>query len=255
MDQGKKKKIICLFAYVVFASVLVYSLKPYYFFSILIVLLPPALVNFLWLKRSRRKILLFSILSTLFFAPPVELAARLANAWDVQSIFPRPFDLIPFENMLFAFLNVFWVLSFYEYFVDRDTIGSVSKRLKYLLGIYCLVAVLVYSLYFYNHEIIALNYFQLAVPVLIIPSIIFFFTIPALNKIKKAVLPTVFFALVFFIYELVSLKIGSWWWPGEYFFPLTIGGKVFPLDDVIIWYLLSTPVLIGSYEFFADDWK
>ncbi len=255
MDAEKKKKIICLFLYVVFASFVVYVLKPYYFFSILIVLLPPSLVNFLWLKKSKKKILIFSLLSTVLFAPPVELIARLANAWDVQSIFPRPFDLIPLENMLFAFLNVFWVLSFYEYFVDRDTVGSVSKRIKYLLGIYCLAAVLIYSLYFYNHGIIVLNYFQLAVPVLIIPSLIFFLTIPSLHKIKKAILPTAFFFLVFFVYELISLRIGSWWWPGEYLFPLTIGGKVFPLDDVIIWYLLSTPVLIGSYEFFADDWE
>ena len=255
MEREKIKKILFLLVYVFIACLVILWLKPYYFFSILIVLLPPALLNFSWLKRSRRKILIFSFLSTIVFAPPIELAARLANAWDVQSIFPRPFDLIPLENMLFAFLNVFWVLSFYEYFVDRDTVGSVSKRLKYLLGIYCLVAVLIYSLYFYNHEIIALNYFQLAVPVLIIPSLIFFLTIPYLHKIKKAVLPTAFFALVFFVYELVSLKIGSWWWPGEYFFGLTVGGKVFPLDDVIIWYLLSTPVLIGGYEFFADDWS
>ncbi|MDD2697003.1 MAG: hypothetical protein PHE52_02505 [Candidatus Pacebacteria bacterium] len=255
MDAAKKKKIICLFLYVIFACVLIYFLKPYYFYSILLVLLPPALVNFLWLNRSRRKILLFSVISTLFFAPPIELAARLANAWDVQSIFPRPFDLIPLENMLFAFLNVFWVLSFYEYFVDRDTAGFVSKRLKYLLGIYCLAAVLIYSLYFYNHEVIALNYFQLAVPVLIIPSLIFFLTIPSLYKIKKAVLPTAFFALIFFVYELVSLRIGSWWWPGEYFLSFSLAGKVFPLDDIIIWYLFSTPVLIGGYELFADDWE
>ena len=253
MEREKIKKIFFLLAYVLIACLVILWLKPYYFFSILIVLLPPALVNFFWLKKSHGKILIFSVLSAVFFAPPIELAARLANAWDVQSIFPRPFDLIPMENMLFAFINIFWVLSFYEYFIDRDAVSFVSKRLKYLLGIYCLAAVLIYGLYFYNQEIIALNYFQLAVPILIIPSIILFFKKPHL--LKKAALPTVFFALIFFVYELVSLKIGSWWWPGEYFLSFTVGGNVFPLDDILIWYLLSTPVLIGAYEFFADDWK
>jgi hypothetical protein len=54
---------------------------------------------------------------------------------------------------------------------------------------------------------------------------------------------------------VVSLKIGSWWWPGEYIKTFIIFGKVFPLDDIIIWYLLSTITLIGGYEFFADNSK
>jgi hypothetical protein len=73
--------------------------------------------------------------------------------------------------------------------------------------------------------------------------------------LKKTLLPTLFFAGVFFIYEIVSLKIGSWWWPGEYLKTFIIFGKVFPLDDIIIWYFLSTMTLIGGYEFFADNDK
>lgn len=30
--------------------------------------------------------------------------------------------------------------------------------------------------------------------------------------------------------------------------------KKFPIDDVIIWYFLSTPVLIGGYEYFANGY-
>jgi len=93
----------------------------------------------------------------------------------------------------------------------------------------------------------------MAVPVLIVPSAIIFIENPGL--LKKTVVPTVFFAAVFFIYEIVSLKIGSWWWPGTYLLTFQLDGKVFPLDDVLIWYCLSTPALIGGYEFFADDWK
>lgn len=253
MPPDRRIKILYLLVYVFAACLFVFWLKPYYLFSILIVLLPPALINFFWLRRSRRKILIFSVLSTLIFAPPIELANRLANAWDVQSIFPRPFGIVPLENMLFAFINFFWVLSFYEYFIDRDASKVISRRLKYLVGLYCLTAIIIYLLYFWNKDIIALNYFQMAVPVLIIPSLLIFGRKPGL--LKKAALPAAFFAMVFFVYEFVSLQIGSWWWPGEYFLSFEIAGKIFPLDDAIFWYLLSTPVLIGGYEFFADDWK
>jgi hypothetical protein len=86
-----------------------------------------------------------------------------------------------------------------------------------------------------------------------LPGVILFYFRPKL--LKKVWLPTVFFALVFFVYEVVSLLVGSWWWPGNYLLSISILGHTFPLDDVIIWYILSTPVLIAGYEFFADDKK
>lgn len=251
--KNRRAKIIFLFFYIFFACLVVLLLKPYYLFSILIVLAPPCLLNFLWLKKSRKKVLLFSVFSTLLFAPPIELASRLANTWDVQSIFSRLFGLIPLENMLFAFINFFWVLSFYEFFIDHDRSKSISKKLKYLIGLYCLFAAIIFIFYFYDKNLISLNYFQIAVPTLIVPSAIIFIKNPRL--LKKVILPTIFFAVIFFVYEIVSLKIGSWWWPGNYLLSFQISDKVFPLDDVIIWYFLSTPALIGSYEFFTDDWQ
>jgi hypothetical protein len=98
-----------------------------------------------------------------------------------------------------------------------------------------------------------MNYFTIATIILIIPSAILFGKKPQL--LKKTILPTLFFAIVFFIYEIVSLKIGSWWLPGEYLKKFIIFGKVLPLDEIIIWYFLSTITLIGGYEFFADDNK
>jgi hypothetical protein len=252
-NKIKKFKLIGLFIYVLIACLIVYLTKPVYIFSIFIVLVPPAIINFLWLKKSRKKILIFSIVSTFLFAFAIELSSRLANTWDVQSILPRLFGLIPLENMLFAFLNIFWVLCFYEYFVDKDKTIKISKKFKYLVALFCLFSLIIFSIYFYDSNKIAMNYFTTAIIVLIIPAIIIFSKKPKL--LKKIILPLIFFAIVFFIYELISLKIGSWWWPGEYLLPIKMFGKVLPLDDIIIWYFLSTITLIGGYEFFADDWK
>jgi len=248
----KKLRLIGLFSYILLACILVYFLEPVYLLSIIIVLVPPSIVNFLWLKKSRKKILIFSIVSTFLFAFAIELSSRLANTWDVQSTLPRLLGIIPLENMLFAFLNIFWVLSFYEYFVDRET-KKISKKFKYLVIMFIVFSLIIFGVYIYNQEIIAMNYFTTAIIILIIPSIIIFSKNPVI--LKKTLLPTLFFALVFFVYEIVSLKIGSWWWPGEYLKTFIIFGKVFPLDDVIIWYFLSTITLIGGYEFFADNSK
>jgi hypothetical protein len=195
--------------------------------------------------------MIFSLAATLIFAPPVELALRMVDAWDVQSIFYRPFGLIPLENMLFAFLNFFWALAFYEYFVDRDTKRGVSPRFKYLVDLFIVFAVIVFGLFAFTPDLLKTSYMGMSVIILIIPALLIFWQNPHL--LRKSILPTVFFAIVFFVYEIVSLKIGSWWWPGEYLLPTHIFGKVFPIDDVVIWYFLSTPALIGGYEYFADD--
>jgi hypothetical protein len=248
----KQQRAAFLLYYVLFACLAVLFLRPDYIISILAVLVPPAVLNFLWLQRSRKKILNFSLAATFIFAPPVELMSRLANVWDVQSIFYRPFGLIPLENMLFAFLNFFWGLSFYEYFVDKDATRALSPRFRYLVGLFLVFASLIYSLYFIDEQLVSANYFLMAVPVLIIPAGLIFYKNPKL--LKKTILPTLFFAAVFFVYEIISLEIGSWWWPGEYIFPTVINGRIFPLDDVIIWYFISTPALIGGYEYFMDDY-
>ncbi len=247
------KRLSFLVAYIAIACLAVYFFRPVYLLSIIIVLVPPAIINFLWLKNSRGKIFWFSLLTTLLFAPPVELMARVVDAWDVQSILPRLFGIAPLENILFAFLNFFWVLSFYEYFVDKDKKERLSRRFHLIILLFSLLSLVVFSLFLINPGFIGVNYYLLAVIVLIIPGALIFYHNPHL--LRKVWLPTVFFAYVFFLYEIVSLIIGSWWWPGNYLLTVSVQGNVFPIDDVIIWYVLSTPVLIGGYEFFVDDGK
>jgi hypothetical protein len=244
-------RLLFLLSYVILACAFVWYTQPTYLVSIIVVLCPPTALTYSWVKRSRAKILAFSLATTFLFAPPIELVSRMANAWDVQSILPRPLGLIPLENMFFAFLNFFWVLSFYEYFVDGDQSKKISKRFRSLIIIYSLLFIGVFWLYFLAPGLIPLNYAFMAVPVLVFPGIIIFTRKPGL--LRKTLIPTVFFFFVLLLYELVSLCIGSWWWPGEYVYPMTVFGKVFPLDDIIIWYILSTPVLIGGYEYFMDD--
>ncbi|MDD3648198.1 MAG: hypothetical protein PHS44_06930 [Candidatus Dojkabacteria bacterium] len=251
--DSKQRRIIFMLAYVFIACIVIYIFSPTYTVSLFLVIVPPSLANFFWLKRSKKKIFLLSILSLILFAPPVEIMTRLTDSWDVQSILPRPFGLIPIENMLFAFFNILWPLSFYEYFVDKDRIIVISKRLKYLVGLYCLLALIVYTIFFLNKELIAVRYLVAAIPILIIPSLIIFSKNP--HILKKVLLTTVFFAIVHFTFEFFAMQIGNWWWPSDYLYTFNLAGKIYPLDDAIVWFLLSTPALIGGYEFFVDDNK
>ncbi len=250
----KKPKLIFLFIiYVILTSILVWILKPIYFISLIIIIGIPTTLNFILLKHSKLKIILFSFLATLLFAPAIELMCRLANVWDVQTIFPRILEILPIENMIFAFFNFVWVLSFYEYFIDKNTKDKISNKLKYVVIMFSLLFVFTLVLFFYNSNIITLNYYEMAIIFLIIPAIILTFVEPKI--IKKTVVPILFFSIIFFVYEFIAIQIGNWWWPAEYLLPINLFGHVFPIDDIIFWYILSTMTLILGYEFFVDDGK
>lgn len=220
----------------------------------MIVYLPPALLNLYWIKQQKRiRLFVFAITTTLLFAIPVEIISRLANAWDVLSIFPRIYGVAPLENLFYAFINFLWPLAFYEKFTDRDKQTKLSARFPILLLLY--VSLFTATLFFMevDKDLLALNYWAVGTLVLILP--VTFIILRGSIKIKKIILTTLFFGLVFFIHESVSLIVGHWWWPGEYLLETQLFGHRFPIDDIIIWYILSTPALIMGYEYFVDDNK
>ncbi|MBU4480380.1 hypothetical protein KKG48_02985 [Patescibacteria group bacterium] len=253
MNLDKKQKIFFIFALFLLGCFFVVILKTNYLTNIIMAYAPASLLTLYWTKNKKKKILMFATLATILFAVPVEIMARLADAWDVQSIFPRILDVAPIENLIYAFFNFLWPISFYEFFVDGDKNIKISKNFKKLVLFLLLLSLTIYSLIYINKEIVIFNYWQIGLFALFIPAVFIYAKNPKL--LKKIILPTIFFGVVFFTHEMISMYLNHWWWPGEYLLPIEIYGKVFPLDDVIIWYILSTPVLIGTYEFFVDDFK
>lgn len=221
-----------------------------YWQSLLAVYALPVILNFLWLQRARLKVLVFSLATTIIFAVPVELLSRLADSWDVASSFPRLFGIVPIENLVYAFLNFLWVLSFYEYFFDHDTGRRFSSRAKYLLGLYVVLFVIAMTIFLFLSQQIIFHYWLIALMIIFIPLLLLSFLTDF--KWRSFIVPTIFFAFIFFSHEIISLRLGYWWWPGEYLWPITLFGQTFPIDDVIIWHLASTPALLSGYKYFID---
>ncbi len=253
-SEKRKHQLYFISLYILFANLIVLIAKPTYLGNLFIVYAIPAAITFSWLKtETKQKVLLFSIISILLFAPPIELMARLANSWDVQTSFPKIHDISPIENFLYAFINFIFPLSFYKYFTEHNKKKPLSENWKIMVILLSVFSTVVHLTFTINKNWITMHYWQIAVIFLVIPALIIF----TKNKhiIYKSLPTTFFFAGVFFIHEIVSLEVGHWWWPGEYLLPMTVMGRVFPVDDIIIWYFLSTPVLIGGFEFFFDDFK
>jgi hypothetical protein len=53
--------------------------------------------------------------------------------------------------------------------------------------------------------------------------------------------------------EVIALAKDFWIFNGNYFYSINLLGKVLPLEELIIWILLSPLVVICYFELFVDD--
>ncbi|MBD3280465.1 hypothetical protein GF389_02990 [Candidatus Dojkabacteria bacterium] len=248
------KRIFFLFLYTLFACLIVYIARPPYSLNIVIVYAPPLLINTKWISKEKaEKLLLFALVTTVFWALPVEIISRLADSWDVASDFPRILKVAPIENLLYAFINFLWPLVFYESFIDRDKNTKIPHRFFILLMTYMVFFFTSMPILILKPTLLSLDYWIIGLLFVIGPFIILSVYMP--KVLRKTIVPTLFFGIVFLIHELVSMEIGHWYWPGEYLLTTSLFGSLFPVDDIIIWYIFSTPVLLMGYELFLEDKK
>lgn len=248
----KERKLIALCAVwlpISYAAILLF--KPPYLANILLVYIPVVALLLHHAKESRRRILIFSIVTVVLFAPAVELTARLANIWDVQSDFPRMLGLIPFENMVYAFFNFILGASLTEILIVNKPSATISNRFKWLILLYLLLAVVTYSLFSINPELITFSYPVIGLIFLAIPAAMILVT----NKkyLNTLWLPVILLGITFFTHEVVSLHVGHWWWPSKYIYQVSIGRVAIPIEDIVIWHILSGIALVSGYRFFVTD--
>ena len=61
--------------------------------------------------------------------------------------------------------------------------------------------------------------------------------------------------MVYLAYEVTAFYLGQWHFPGEYIGTVILLGASFPLEEFIIWIVLSAAVVLSYYELFIDDFK
>ncbi|KXK27100.1 MAG: hypothetical protein TR69_WS6001001126 [candidate division WS6 bacterium OLB20] len=137
-----------------------------------------------------------------------------------------------------------------ELLLLREDRPGLSRRLWMLVLLYLGLSATVFTLFFVDRSLITFNYWQVALVYLAVPFAVIVSRRPRyLNR--RLLIPVLFFACVFFSHEILSLHIGHWWWPSDYIFRLSVFGVAIPVEDILIWHLLSTVSLAAGYRFFA----
>lgn len=171
----------------------------------------------------------------------------------------RLFGFFDIEYLVLGFFYPYFVVIFYEYFLEHDGKHDKTRSLiKRLVFVTCSfgIALLTYFLFFRHVPQIHYSYAVLGLIFLVIPTLLMLFRYP--NLLGKFAITILFFSLQTFIYEILALKLNYWSFPagdGKYLSWVTFFGVSFPIEEFLFYLILFPVAILSWYEFFDDDRK
>lgn len=208
-------------------------------------------------KWAIKKAAFFSFIVTLPLGFIFDYLAVLDKTWHVPTIFPfRLLNVVPIEDLIWAFLLSYFSILFYEHFLDKSRDEKMSKNIKFLVFAWSLLLVIFFILLSLKPEVFHIPYFYFwgGIVFLLIPAVTFLFFFPKLiNKFVKVAVYSFVLAIMF---ELTALQLGHWTFPGDHFIGwVELFGYRFPFEEFFFWFIMAAVAGLSYYEFFADDRK
>lgn len=254
----KKIDLALLLIWPIAGSLLSFALKTNAFYSVIIFFGIPSLYLSLREKRHVKKAALFSLfgIPVIIF---VDYIAHVAQAWLIPiSVLPfRLFGFVTLEVILWVFLHIYFVIMFYEHFLDKHVTDKLwHPQMKYFLAIVFVLFLAFLGLLFVNPSLLKIPYWYLVVGIFLVllPVVLEWWGYPRVFlKLLKA---AVYFLYITLVYEITALKLGWWSFPGKEFIGwVSFFGVEFPFEEFFFWLVLTALAILSYYEFYDDDEK
>ncbi len=244
---------------VVFASLITLAFKASFLVSTILFFTVPSVYLIIRKTPSLRRILFASFLFG-FLLMQLDFIAEFNRAWVVPKLFfsQRVFGVMSIDVIIWGFLWAFVILVFYEHFLDKDRgEDKISKNFKKLFIFSLFTFAVVLLKFFFDKDKLYLPFTYLIMASL--AALLFALVMLKIKKpgvlLHKFVWASLFFAFLHLAHELTALKVGQWYFPGQYLANMNVAGITFPLEEFFFWVLISTAVVLSYYEFFVDDEK
>lgn len=244
---------------IIFCSVLVileFRVKP--FTSALLFLVVPTIYLFIRRDKPVKRIFAGAALIGTGLGFVFNLLVSANNGWNElasQLTFNyRIFGFLPVEEPVWFFFWALFIIVFYEHFFEREKKGIISKRFRYLAIPISIVLIFVLSVFVIKGNVFHFRYayFFTALPAIIpVAWVIKWYPKLAVKFFKTSS----FFFVMFLIYELTAVKLGQWYFPGEYIGWVELMGLRFPIEELLVWMTIGSYVVLAIYEGFVDDEK
>ena len=257
MKRGKKIDLIWMILFPIFATIISFIFKTNFLISTLLFFGLPSIYLSIRNKHSIKKTLIFTTISSIPLGIIIDYFGTKDGSWYVpESAFSfRLFGFIPIDDLIWGFLLVYFIVIFYEHFLDKKGKRTINKKFTYF-GIVLIILTLMLMILHILIPSINIPYFYLLMGILLftIPIITFLYSNP--KFIPRYVKISVYFFSLFLIHELVGMQLSQWTFPGENFIGwVKIFGHSFPFEEFIFFISLSTIAILTYYEYFADDLK
>lgn len=212
------------------------------------------------IKREKKNILKIFLATVIFgglFGFVFYFIETLNKAWSIgRLVIPwKILGVLPIDDLLTFFLMTFFVVVFYEHFIDDEKNKRISKNIIWALTPSILATIAVVLLFlFTNKRFFMISYAYLIGGIAAItPPIVLSFYKPRL--LSKLLSTAASFCIILFIAEIVALKTGGWVFLGEYIGKVSVFGITFPLEELFFWIILYAASIVSYYEFFVDDMR
>ena len=217
-------------------------------------LLPAAYLS-LHAKKNFSKIFLATFLIGIL-AFSLDIILLHNNAWTpYRSDFSFRIFGVPPEEMLWFFFHIFYIIVWYEHFIDDERLASTSKQLPRLaifsIACFALVLTAVYSF----PDMVRIRYAYGVFAALAMVPVVVYLCLWRTVLLKKLLPLTAFFFFFGFAMEIRAVQLGFWSFPNteNYLGMITLFGATFPMEEIAFWMTLGPVVAIAYYELFADD--
>lgn len=166
----------------------------------------------------------------------------------------KVFGVVPLDEPIWFFFWALFIIVFYEHFLERERIDTLSHNLKYMLVPPVIAWAAVLIIFATNPSTLQFRYayFIVVVPVFI-PLVYVFLKDP--NLIPKFIKIGVFFFFLYLTFELIAVKTGQWYFPGDYVGVVELADIRFPFEELFFWMILSSSAVLSLYEWGVDDEK
>ncbi len=236
--------------------------------QIIFTALPPLALNIAWflapafyLIARRKKNLLKISLATIFIGlltVSMDFFLLHNHAWEpYRSSFSFPIFRASVEEILWFFLHVFYVLVWYEHFLDDETTTRISPRIGLLIaGSSAFISSVLLVIYLFP-DASRIRYAYGIFGVLTMVPMMAYFLLMRRPLFKKFLPLAIFFFIFAFGMEIRAVQYGLWAFHDlkNYLGVFTLFGARFPVEEVIFWMALGPGVAVAYYELFADDGK
>jgi len=260
MKKRESIDLAIILIWPIIATVISFLIKPKALGSVILFLAMPSIYLSFRGKNYVKKAVLFTMAAGISIMIVLDYVAQITGTWVMypDSILPfKLFGLVTLEIVLWALFTCFFIIMFYEYFINKHVTKIFwGPRMKYVL-MFSLVIFIIFLIFFFAFpNVFNIPYFYLSwgMVVLLIPFLFQFFKYP--HTTLKFFLAAAYFFYLNFIYEVTALELGWWSFPGaEFIGRVSILGNSFPVEEIIFWFILLALTTLSYYEFFDDDEK